>query len=202
LNPKRAIRHVDDVPVIEVKILDQRVYEWGLPHYQSTMAAAIDLFACLDGQLVLEPQGPAQLISSGISIHIGDPKMAGLIVPRSGLGHGKGLVMGNLVGVLDADYTGPLMISAWNRSGLGSDPIVINAGDRIAQLMFVPVARPRFRQVCEFSTNTERGSGGFGSTGQATPAKKLRSTDNPSQRLLAFPFLAPPPNSGEVGKPG
>jgi len=132
------------------------------------MAAAVDLFACINGQLVVQPQAPAQLVSSGISVHIGDPQIAGLIVPRSGLGHRKGLVMGNLVGVLDADYSGPLMISVWNRSGQGSEAIVIKPGDRIAQLIFLPVVRPLFRIVSEFSKDTARGSGGFGSTGHAT----------------------------------
>jgi dUTP pyrophosphatase len=138
-----------------------------LPRYQSDMAAAVDLFACLDAPLVLEPGAAAQLIPSGIAVHIGDPQIMGLIVPRSGLGHGKGLVLGNLVGVLDADFTGPLMISAWNRSGVGTEPIVIQPGDRIAQLIFLPIVRPEFRTVAEFSKNTERGSGGFGSTGHA-----------------------------------
>jgi dUTP pyrophosphatase len=150
---------------VEVKILDERVREWGLPRYQSDMAAAVDLFACIDEALVLEPQTPAQLVSSGISVFIGDPHVAGLIVPRSGLGHGKGLVMGNLVGVLDPDYTGPLMISAWNRSALGSPPIVVHPGDRIAQLIFVPIVRPLFAVVSDFSNESTRGPGGFGSTG-------------------------------------
>jgi dUTP pyrophosphatase len=158
---------VNREPTVEIKILDERVHAWGLPRYHSAMAAAVDLFACLHEPLVLEPQAPAHLISSGISVHIGDPQIVGLIVPRSGLGHGKGLVMGNLVGVLDADYTGPLMISAWNRSGAGSDPIVIAPGDRIAQLLFLPVVRPLFHVVREFSKDSERGAGGFGSTGHA-----------------------------------
>jgi dUTP pyrophosphatase len=131
------------------------------------MAAAVDLFASIDAPLILEAQTPAQLISSGISICIGDPQIVGLIVPRSGLGHGKGLVLGNLVGVLDADFTGPLMISAWNRANVGTEPILINPGDRIAQLIFLPIFRPLFRIVSEFSIETERGSGGFGSTGHA-----------------------------------
>jgi len=154
------------VPIVEVKILDQRVHQWGLPRYHSDMAAAVDLFASLNAPLVLEPQSPAQLIPSGISVYIGDPQIVGLIVPRSGLGHGKGLVLGNVVGVLDADFTGPLMISAWNRSGLGTEPILINPGDRIAQLIFLPIVRPLFQMVTEFSKETERGSGGFGSTGE------------------------------------
>ncbi|MGA2393512.1 MAG: dUTP diphosphatase [Candidatus Lustribacter sp.] len=163
-----AAGSANGAPTVEVKVLDPRVHRWGLPRYQSAMAAAVDLFASISEPLALEPQGPAQLIPSGISVHIGDPQIVGLIVPRSGLGHGKGLVLGNLVGILDADYTGPLMISAWNRSGLGTEAIVINPGDRIAQLIFLPVVRPEFRMVTEFSKETERGSGGFGSTGQAS----------------------------------
>jgi dUTP pyrophosphatase len=103
-------------PAVEVVILDERIREWGLPKYQSEMAAAIDLFACVDERLTLKPEDAAQLVPSGLSIHIGDPQIAAIIVPRSGLGHRTGLVMGNLVGVLDADYTGPLMISVWNRN--------------------------------------------------------------------------------------
>jgi len=170
VSPRRAssMSNVGDAMGIELKILDERVRAWGLPQYHSAMAAAVDLFACIDAQLVLEPQSPAQLVPSGISVHIGDPGIAGLIVPRSGLGHGKGLVTGNLVGVLDADYTGPLMISAWNRSGLGTAPIAINPGDRIAQLIFVPVVRPEFRIVTEFSKDSIRGAAGFGSTGHGS----------------------------------
>ncbi len=154
-------------PVAEVKVLDERVRAWGLPRYHSDMAAAIDLYACVDAPLALEAQAPAQLIPSGLAVHIGDPNVAGLIVPRSGLGHKKGLVTGNLVGVLDADYTGPLLISAWNRSAAGSPPIVIEPGERIAQLIFVPIVRPLLRVVDEFSTTTDRAAGGFGSTGRA-----------------------------------
>jgi dUTP pyrophosphatase len=130
------------------------------------MAAAIDLFACVDTPLVVAPQSAAQFVPAGIAIHIGEPNVAAIIVPRSGLGHKKGLVLGNLVGVIDADYTGPVMISVWNRSEIGSAPIVIEPGDRIAQLMFVPVLRPAFDVVDEFSAVSVRGAGGFGSTGR------------------------------------
>lgn len=150
---------------VELRILDARIHEWGLPRYHSEMAAAIDLFACIDEPLAIEPQSPAQLISAGIALHIADPSLAAVIVPRSGLGHKKGLVMGNLVGVIDADYTGPVMISAWNRSDAGTEPIVIHPGDRIAQMMFVPVVRAQFEVVDEFTNASERGAGGFGSTG-------------------------------------
>ena len=147
-------------------MLDERVRAWGLPRYQSEMAAAVDLFACLDQALVIAPQSPAQFVPAGIAIHIVDPNVAAIIVPRSGLGHKKGLVLGNLVGVLDADYMGPVMISVWNRSEAGSAAIVIEPGDRIAQLMFVPVVRPAFDVVDEFSALSVRGAGGFGSTGR------------------------------------
>jgi dUTP pyrophosphatase len=150
---------------VELKVLDERVRSWGLPRYQSEMAAAVDLFACLDAPLSLTPHTAAQLVPAGIAIHIGDPALAAIIVPRSGLGH-RGLVLGNLVGVLDADYTGPVMISVWNRNAPGSPPIVIEPGDRIAQLMFVPVVRPAFDIVEEFTALSLRGAGGFGSTGR------------------------------------
>lgn len=155
-----------DAPLVEVKVLDPRLREWGLPRYHSAMAAAVDLFACLDAPLALEPSSPAQLIPSGIAVFIGDPGIAAVIVPRSGLGH-RGLVLGNLVGVIDADYLGPVLVSAWNRNPAGTAPVVIQPGDRIAQMLFVPVLRPRFAVVEAFSRGTARGEGGFGSTGSA-----------------------------------
>jgi dUTP pyrophosphatase len=151
---------------VELKVLDERLRGWGLPHYQSDMAAAVDLYACVDAPVLLAPQSPAQFVPAGIAIHIADPTIAAIIVPRSGLGHHKGLVLGNLVGVVDADYTGPVLISAWNRSEAGSAPIVIEPGDRIAQLLFVPVVRPAFNVVAEFTAASRRGAGGFGSTGR------------------------------------
>ncbi len=151
---------------VELRILDERVRTWGIPRYHSEMAAAVDLFACLDEPLVLAPQSAAQFVPAGIAIHIGDPNVAAIIVPRSGLGHKRGLVLGNLVGVLDADYMGPVLISVWNRSEPGSAAVVIEPGDRIAQLMFVPVVRPTFDVVDEFSALSVRGAGGFGSTGR------------------------------------
>ena len=138
---------------------------WGLPRYQSDMAAAIDLHACVDEPLDLYPQTPAVLIPAGFALHMDDAGMAAVIVPRSGLGHSKGLVVGNLVGVIDADYTGPIMVSAWNRSAAGSPPVTISPGERIAQMMFVPVLRPAFAVVDRFSRGSARGEGGFGSTG-------------------------------------
>ena len=172
-------------PKVEVKILDQRIREWGLPRYQSEMAAAVDLFACLDAPLALRPASPAQLIPSGISVFIGDPRVAAVIVPRSGLGH-RGLVLGNLVGVLDADYLGPVVVSAWNRNPPGTDPIEIQPGDRIAQMLFVPIVRPIFAVVEEFSRQTTRGAGGFGSTGTARQktVADSRPTDVETERPL------------------
>jgi dUTP pyrophosphatase len=160
-----ATRESDLAAAIEVKLLDDRLRGWGLPAYHSEMAAGIDLHACIDATLALWPQSPAVLIPTGIALHMGNPHMAALIVPRSGLGHKKGLVTGNLVGVIDADYTGPVMVSAWNRSASGSDPILIAPGDRIAQLLFVPILRPALEVVEDFARVTARGAGGFGSTG-------------------------------------
>ncbi|RMC32863.1 dUTP diphosphatase [Paracoccus alkanivorans] len=150
---------------VEVKVLDPRLRNWGLPRYQSTMAAGIDLFACPDAPVTIPPGAPAVLIPSGMAIHIADPLVTAVIVPRSGLGHKKGLVLGNLIGVVDADYTGQVFISVWNRSGPDTQPIVIEPGERIAQMLFVPVLRPSFSVVQEFSATTQRGEGGFGSTG-------------------------------------
>lgn len=162
---------LDYTPQIELKVLDARLQDWGLPRYQSDMAAAIDLHACLDAPLSLEPGTPAQLVPSGISIHIANPHVAALIVPRSGSGHKKGLVLGNLTGVIDADYLGPVMISVWNRNAPGTPPIVIEPGERIAQMLFVPVMRVAFTTVDAFSQETARGTGGFGSTGATVSAK-------------------------------
>jgi dUTP pyrophosphatase len=152
-------------PAIELKILDARLRDWGLPRYQTAVAAAIDLLACLDAPVEIAPGTPPALISSGIAVHIGDPGLAALVLPRSGMGHRQGLVLGNLVGLIDADYTGPIMVSAWNRNAPGTPPIRLAPGDRFAQLIFVPVARPEFAVVEEFTAPSERGAGGFGSTG-------------------------------------
>jgi dUTP pyrophosphatase len=157
-------------PTVEVRILDERIRAWGLPKHHSAMAAGIDLFACLTEDLILAAGSAAVLVPSGIAIHIADPAMTAIVVPRSGLGHREGLVLGNLVGVIDADYTGPVMISIWNRNAAGSPPIVVKPGDRIAQMIFVPIVRPLFDVVEQFSKDTERGGGGFGSTGRASPA--------------------------------
>jgi len=146
---------------VELKILDARLGDSiALPQAATAGSAGMDLRAALDVPLTLHP-GESALVPSGIAIHIGDPGWCALIVPRSGLGHKHGLVMGNLVGVIDADYQGPLMISCWNR---GQRAYTIAVGDRIAQLLLVPVAQARLKIVTDFAPS-ERGSGGFGSTG-------------------------------------
>lgn len=146
---------------IELKRLDPRLgTQFPLPEYATALSAGMDLRAMLDQPIELAP-GEAQLVPTGIAIHIGDPGLCAVILPRSGLGHKQGLVMGNLVGLIDADYQGPLMVSLWNR---GRFPITITPGDRVAQLVFLPVARAVFRQVDEFERSA-RGEGGFGHTG-------------------------------------
>ena len=146
---------------IELKVLDARLgAEFPLPDYATALSAGMDLRAMIDAPMTLAP-GAAQLIPTGLALHIGDPQLCAMILPRSGLGHKQGLVLGNLVGLIDADYQGPLMVSAWNR---GHNPVSIAVGDRIAQLVFMPVARTRFRIVEEFE-QSGRGAGGFGHTG-------------------------------------
>ena len=147
---------------VEVKVLDARLHEWGLPRYHSDAAAAIDLHACLDAETTIAPGDPALLISAGFALHMANPHMAALVLPRSGMGHKRGLVLGNLVGLIDPDYTGPILVSAWNR---GHVPVTLSPGERFAQLMFVPILRPTLRAVAEFSEISSRGAGGFGSTG-------------------------------------
>lgn len=151
---------------IELKILDPRLPGWGFPRRGSDLAAGLDLHACIDAPLLLEPQQPAVLISAGIAFRIGDPQWCALVLPRSGLGHKRGLVLGNTVGVIDADYEGPCLISAWNRNPeQAGEAIEINSGDRIAQLVFTRIARPELAIVSEFSQTGTRHVGGFGSTG-------------------------------------
>lgn len=146
---------------LQVKILDPRFgHEWDLPSYATTGSAALDLRAALDAELILEP-GTASLIPSGLSIHVEDPGLCAMILPRSGLGHKHGLILGNGTGLIDADYQGPLMISLLNRSAV---PYAIQPGDRIAQLVIVPIVRVALEVVTEF-TESERGEGGFGHTG-------------------------------------
>ena len=151
---------------VELKILDPRLPGWGFPSRGSQFAAGLDLHACLDAPLALQPQAPAALISAGIAFRIADPEWCALVLPRSGLGHKRGLVLGNTVGVIDADYEGPCLISAWNRNPAESgDTIEIRPGDRIAQLVFTRIARPDFMIVRAFSGEGGRQQAGFGSTG-------------------------------------
>ncbi|MBV8578454.1 MAG: dUTP diphosphatase [Acetobacteraceae bacterium] len=151
---------------VELKILDPRLPGWGFPSRGSQLAAGLDLHACLDAPLVIQPQAPATLISAGIAFRIGDPEWCALVLPRSGLGHKRGLVLGNTVGVIDADYEGPCLISAWNRNpAQGGGSIEIRPGDRIAQLVFTRIARPDFKIVPSFSGEAGRLEAGFGSTG-------------------------------------
>jgi dUTP pyrophosphatase len=145
---------------IDVKVLDPRMAEQ-LPAYATPGSAGLDLRACLDAPLLLEP-GQSSLIPTGLSLHIGDPGLAAMILPRSGLGHKHGIVLGNLVGLIDSDYQGPLMVSCWNR---GATAFTVQPLERIAQLVIVPVVQARFRRVDEFGAS-QRGEGGFGSTGK------------------------------------
>jgi dUTP pyrophosphatase len=144
---------------IAVKVLDTRMAEL-LPAYATPGSAGLDLRACLDAPLELQP-GAAALIPTGLAIHIADPALAGMLLPRSGLGHKHGIVLGNLVGLIDSDYQGPLMVSCWNR---GSTAYTVQPLERIAQLVIVPVVQARFERVDSFE-DSARGAGGFGSTG-------------------------------------
>lgn len=160
MREKREIRQ-GEVP-IQVKILDDRIgTEFPLPRYETADSAGLDLRACLDNTLEIKP-GETHLIPTGISIYIGDANLAAVILPRSGLGHKSGIVLGNLVGLIDADYQGPLMISCWNR---GQNSYTITPGDRIAQLVFLPIVRASFEVVTDFQA-TSRGTGGFGHSGK------------------------------------
>lgn len=147
---------------IQLKILDPRLgTEFPIPDYATSGSAGMDLRACLDKTLVLEP-GQTELIPTGMAIHIDDPGLAAVLLPRSGLGHKHGIVLGNLTGLIDSDYQGQVFVSCWNRS---SHPFTIEPGDRIAQMVILPVVQARFEVVKEFS-DSKRGTGGFGSTGQ------------------------------------
>jgi deoxyuridine 5'-triphosphate nucleotidohydrolase len=148
---------------VKLRILDPRIgREFPLPQHATTGSAGMDLRACIDAPLVLAP-GAAELIPTGISIYIADPSLAAMLLPRSGLGHKNGIVLGNLVGLIDSDYQGPLMVSVWNR---GTAAFTVNPGDRIAQMVMVPVVQVAFEVVEDFSLTT-RGSGGFGSSGHS-----------------------------------
>ena len=148
---------------IRLKVLDPRIgNEFPLPRYETQGAAGLDLRACIDAPATIAP-GETLLVSRGIAIHIADPGLAAVVLPRSGLGHRHGIVLGNLVGLIDSDYQGPVGVSVWNRGG---EPFTIVPGDRIAQLVFLSVARARFEVVGDFVA-TERGEGGFGHSGRA-----------------------------------
>ncbi|HHL45465.1 MAG TPA: dUTP diphosphatase [Gammaproteobacteria bacterium] len=147
---------------IQLKILDPRIgTEFPLPDYATDGAAGMDLRACLDEAVTLKP-GDTHLVPTGLAIHVADPSLAAVILPRSGLGHKHGIVLGNLVGLIDSDYQGQLFVSCWNR---GQSEFTIQAGERIAQLVFVPVVQAAFEVVDEFESS-QRGAGGFGHTGR------------------------------------
>jgi dUTP pyrophosphatase len=146
---------------VKLRILDPRIgREFPLPQHATAGSAGMDLRACIEAPLTLPP-GAAELIQTGVAIYIDDPDLAAVLLPRSGLGHKHGIVLGNLVGLIDSDYQGPLMVSVWNR---GTAAFTISPGDRIAQMVFVPVVHVEFEVVEDFST-TARGAGGFGSSG-------------------------------------
>jgi dUTP diphosphatase len=145
---------------LDVKVLDPRIREQ-LPAYATAGAAGLDLRACIDDPLTLRP-GESSLVPTGLAIHLGDPSLAALIIPRSGLGHKHGIVLGNLVGLIDSDYQGQLMVSCWNR---GREPFIVNPMERIAQLVVVPVVQVELNVVDTFEESA-RGAGGFGSTGK------------------------------------
>jgi dUTP pyrophosphatase len=149
------------MPKIALKILDTRIgTKYPLPRYGTDGAAGLDLVACLDAPLTLKP-GDTHLIPTGIAIHIGDAALAAVLLPRSGLGHKHGIVLGNLVGLIDSDYQGQVFVSCWNR---GRETFTIEPGDRIAQMVFVPVVQAEFEVVADFDAS-RRGAGGFGHTG-------------------------------------
>jgi len=149
------------VPKIQVKILDERVKQYPLPHYATEGSAGMDIRALLDEPLTLPP-GETTLVKTGLALYIKDPAYAGVVLPRSGLGHKKGIVLGNLVGLIDSDYQGELMISVWNR---GQEAVTLEPFERIAQYVLVPVLQAELEVVDEFDASL-RGTGGFGSSGQ------------------------------------
>jgi dUTP pyrophosphatase len=159
VNDSTTLAHL---PTLQVKILDARIgREYPLPHYATPGSAGLDLRACLDAPVMLEP-GQTRLIPTGIAIHLEDPNMAAVLLPRSGLGHKHGIVLGNLVGLIDSDYQGQVMVSCWNR---GQAAFTVEPGERIAQMVIVPVVQVEFEVVDEFD-ESHRGAGGFGSSGR------------------------------------
>jgi len=164
---------------IDVKVLDQRLREQ-MPAYATPGSAGLDLRACIDAPLILEP-GSTHLVPTGLAIHIADPDYAAMILPRSGMGHKHGIVLGNLVGLIDSDYQGELMVSAWNRS---STAFVLNPMERLAQLVIVPVLQVAFNVVDTFA-ESERGVGGFGSTGKGLDARYADKTQRAAFTRIA-----------------
>ncbi len=148
------------VKVLNLKLLEDKAFS--LPTRATDGSAGIDLRACIDEPLVIKA-GETHLVGTGLAVYIADPNFAGMILPRSGLGHKHGIVLGNLVGLIDADYQGELMVSVWNRS---QEDFVLNPADRMAQYIVVPVARPEFEVVTDFSNQSVRGAGGFGHSGR------------------------------------
>jgi len=147
---------------IQLKVLDPRVgKDFPLPEYATDGSAGLDLRACIDEEIILQP-GQTELVATGLAIHIEDPALAAVILPRSGLGHKHGIVMGNLVGLIDSDYQGQLFVSTWNR---GNDDFSLKPGERLAQLVFVPVVQAEFELVDDFD-QSQRGEGGFGHSGR------------------------------------
>lgn len=154
-----------DPLVVEIRLLDPRLTGWGFPRWGSDLAAGLDLHACVAAPLRLRPGAAPVLVPTGLAVRIGQPGWCGLVVPRSGSGH-RGLVLGNTVGIIDADYEGEILLSAWNRNaGPDAEAIVVEPGQRLAQMLFVPAARPLFRVVDTFGAGSARGAAGFGSTG-------------------------------------
>jgi len=154
------LKYREAMKKLDVKILDERIRA-NLPAYATAGSAGLDLRACVDEPVKLRP-GESALIPSGLAIHLGDPGLAAIVIPRSGLGHKHGIVLGNLVGLIDSDYQGQLMVSCWNR---GKEPFVVNPLERIAQLVVVPVVQVELNVVDAFAESA-RGAGGFGSTGK------------------------------------
>lgn len=147
---------------IQLKILDERLgHEFPLPHYATDGSAGMDMRAMIDAPMVIAP-GESKLIPTGLAIHIGDPALAAVLLPRSGLGHKKGIVLGNLVGLIDSDYQGQVFVSCWNR---GQEPFTMEVGERLAQMVFIPVVQAEFELVSDFDSS-QRGEGGFGHTGK------------------------------------
>ena len=156
------MQHSSKRKIIDLKVLDKRIGEtFEMPDYQTTGSAGIDLLACVEEKLTIKP-GDTELIASGIAVYIRDPSLAAVLLPRSGLGHKKGLVLGNLVGLIDSDYQGQVFISCWNR---GNEDCVIEPGMRLAQMVFLPIEQVSFNLVDSFD-ESDRGEGGFGHTGE------------------------------------